>query len=86
MRRSTTVRITAPKPAVQSTFRLRSQSTRVVAATLSQKQPSEKVKSVESHSVDVSLFSKLVAAQASFCCFAWPLWLFSSAKLDASTS
>ena len=86
IRRSTTVRITAAKPAMQSTFRLRSQSTQAAAAALSRKQPSEKLKDVKSRAVDVSHFFQLhqpahAAEQAPSCAIAWPFWLWLFARL-----
>lgn len=53
IRRSTTVRITACKPVMQSTFRLRSQFTQAVPCMLSQKQSA--AKKPESHPINVSL-------------------------------
>lgn len=49
MRRSTTVRITAAKPSVQSSFRLRSQSVQAVACALPQKSSAEEAKGADKH-------------------------------------
>lgn len=49
MQRSTTVRITAVKPAAQSTFRLRSQSMQASPAALSQKSSAATGEKVRSH-------------------------------------